>query len=163
MQSNKNFRPRVVFWVRAMTKKLRMHHDIKVPRNLVNAAMFEADPEGLEDRHPGNKKRKRNGKFVTLGVNWTWSFDGHDKLMGYQNWTFPLAVYGCYDTASRKVMFIKAWKSNSDPNLVGRWYFDHLYNTRIISSKLRIDRGTETGLLATLHVFFATKSWRYDS
>ena len=38
-------------------------------------------------------------------------------------------------------------------NLVGRWYFDHLYSTRMISSKLRIDRGTETGLLATLHVF----------
>ncbi len=73
--------------------------------------------------------------------------------MGFQNWTFPLAIYGCYDTTSRKVMFIKVWKSNSDPNLVGRWYFDHLYSTRMISSKLRIDRGTETGLLATLHVF----------
>ena len=50
-------------------------------------------------------------------------------------------------------MFIKVWKSNSDPKLVGRWYFDHLYTSRRISSKLRIDRGTETGLLATLHVF----------
>jgi hypothetical protein len=57
-------------------------------------------------------------------------------LMGFQNWTFPLAVYGCYDTASRKVLFIKVWKSNSDPNLVGRWYFDHLFNTQIIPSKL---------------------------
>ena len=47
--------------------------------------MFEADPEGLEDRRPGNKKRKLNGKFVTLVVNWTWSFEGHDKLMGFQN------------------------------------------------------------------------------
>ena len=75
--------------------------------------------------------RKRDGKFVTLGVNWTWSLDGHDKLMGFQNWTFPLAIYGCYDTASRKVMFIRVWKSNSDPNLVGRWYFDHLYTLSI--------------------------------
>ena len=45
------------------------------------------------------------------------------------------------------------WKSNSDPNLVGRWYFDHLFNTQVIPSKLRMNRGTETGLLATLHVF----------
>ena len=44
-------------------------------------------------------------------------------------------------------MFIKVWKYNSDPNLVGCWYFDHLYNTRITLSKLRIDRGTETGFL----------------
>ena len=145
--------PGSLLGVRAMTKKLRMHHDIKVPRNLVNAAMYDADPEGLEDRRPANRKKKRDGKFVTMGVNWTWSLDGHDKLMGFQNWTFPLAIYGCYDTASRKVMFVKVWKSNSDPNLVGRWYFDHLYTSQRISSKLRIDRGTETGLLATLHVF----------
>ena len=48
-------------------------------------------------------------------------------------------------------MFIKLWMSNADPNLVGRWYFDHLYTTRIISSKLRIDRGTKTALLVTVH------------
>ena len=145
--------PGSLLGVRAMTKKLRIHHNIKVPRNLVNAAMFDADPQGLEDRQPCNRRKKRNGKFATSGVNWVWSLDGHDKLMGFQNWTFPLAVYGCYDTASRKVLFIKVWKSNSDPNLVGRWYFDHLFNTQVIPSKLRIDRGTETGLLATLHVF----------
>jgi hypothetical protein len=110
--------PSSLLGVRAMTKKLRMHHDIKVPRNLVNAAMFEADPEGLEDRRPGNKRRKRNGQFVMSGVNWVWSLDRHYKLMGFQNWTFPLAVYGCYDTASRKVMFIKLWMSNSDPTRI---------------------------------------------
>ena len=60
----------------------------------------------FEDRRPANRKKKRDGKFVTMGVNWVWSLDGHDKLMGFQNY-----------------------------------------------SKLRIDRGTETGLLATLHVF----------
>ena len=41
--------PGSLLGVRAMTKKLRMHHDIKVPRNLVNAAMYDADPQGLED------------------------------------------------------------------------------------------------------------------
>ncbi len=41
--------PGSLLGLRAMTKKLRMHHNMKVPRNLVNAAMFEADPEGLED------------------------------------------------------------------------------------------------------------------
>ena len=35
-----------------------MHHDIKVPRNLVNAAMYDADPQGLEDRRPANRKRE---------------------------------------------------------------------------------------------------------
>ena len=32
------------------------------------------------------------------GPNWVHSLDGHDKLMGYQNSTFPLAIYGCLDS-----------------------------------------------------------------
>ena len=68
-----------------------------------------------------------------MGVNWARSRDGHDKLMGFQNRTFPLAIYGCYDTALRKVMFIKVWKSNSDSNLGGRWYFEYLYTSQRIS------------------------------
>lgn len=53
--------PGSLLGVRAMTKKLRMHHGINVPLNLVNAAILEADPEGLEDRRPGNKRKKREG------------------------------------------------------------------------------------------------------
>ena len=51
--------PGSLLGVRAMTKKLRMHHDIKVPKNLVNAAMYDADPQGLEDRRPANRKKER--------------------------------------------------------------------------------------------------------
>ena len=39
--------PGSLLGVRAMTKKLRVDHDIKVPRNLVNSAMYNADPQGL--------------------------------------------------------------------------------------------------------------------
>ena len=139
--------------VRAMTKKLRVVHNIQVTRDLVNAAMYDIDSDALEERQPCNKGKRKRGQFVTLGVNWTWSLDGHDKLMGFQNWTFPLAVYGCYDTASRKVMFLKLWTSNSSPQLVGRWYFDHIYETKKISSIIRLDRGTETGVLPSIHAF----------
>ena len=86
--------------VRAMTKKLRMVHNIQVPRDLVNAVMYDLDADALEERQPCTSKGKRKrGQFVTHGVNWTWSLEGHDKLMGFQNYTFPIAVYGCYDTA----------------------------------------------------------------
>lgn len=139
--------------VRAMTKKLRVVHSIQVPRDMVNAVMYDLDPDALEERQPCNKVKRKRGQFITHGINWTWSLDGHDKLMGFQNSTFPLAIYGCYDTASRKVMFLKVWMSNSSPDLVGRWYFDHLYETKKISSIIRLDRGTETGVLAAIHVF----------
>ena len=37
---------------------------------------------------------------VLQGPNHTHSGDGHDKLMGFMNSTFPLAVYGLQDDYS---------------------------------------------------------------
>ena len=145
--------PGKLLGVRAMTKKLRMVHNIKVPRDLINNVMFEYDPDGLAERQPCNKDKRKKGNFVTQGVNWVWSLDGHDKLMGFQNSTFPIALYGCYDTGSRKVLYLKVWTSNSRPELTARWYFDYIFEARKISSMLRLDKGTETGLLASIHAF----------
>ena len=116
--------------------------------------MSELDPQGLEARgNVGANRQRRKGNFTTCGSNWVHSLDGHDKLMGYQNSTFPLAVYGCMDTASRKLLWLKVWVSNHDPKLIGRWYLEHLYETKIISAMLRVDKGTETGTMATMHAF----------
>ena len=79
--------------------------------------------------------------------------DGHDKLMGYQNSTFPLAIYGSIDTASRKILWLKIWDSNSHPKRIGRWYLEHLYETKRMASMLHIDKGTETGIMTTVHLF----------
>ena len=47
--------------------------------------------------------------------------------MGFQNWTFPVAIYGVLDTFSRKILCIFVRESNSDPNIVGQRYIKHLY------------------------------------
>ena len=90
------------YW--AMHKKVRHEHNFNVPRELVHAVMYALDPEGLEARAVGTKKAKQKGHFTTKGLNWVHSVDGHDKLMGLQNSTFPLYVYRCIDTASRKLL-----------------------------------------------------------
>ena len=77
---------------RAMQKKIRQEHELNVPRDLVHAVMYDLDPEGLEARSVGAKKRKPKGHFTTKGPNFVHSVDGHDKLMGYQNSTYPLAI-----------------------------------------------------------------------
>ena len=84
--------------------------------------MFDMDPEGLQGLVPGKKERRPKGNFTFKGPNFVHSLDGHDKLMGYQNSTFPLAIYGCIDTASRKLLWLRVWTSNSDPLVIGRWY-----------------------------------------
>lgn len=138
---------------RAMYKKLRQEHDIKVPRDLVHAKMQELDPDGLERRKVGVKNKKQKESFTTRGPNWVHSLDGHNKLMGFQSDTFPLAIYGCVDTASRKLLWLRIWTTNKEPKLIGRCYLEYLSENKIMPSYLRIDRGTETGVMTTIHAF----------
>ena len=82
--------------------------------------MSDLDPDGLAARGGvGGKRAKKKGNFSSKGPNFVHSLDGHDKMMGYQNSTFPIAIYGCLDTASRKLMWIRVWVSKSDPKLIG--------------------------------------------
>ena len=115
--------------------------------------MQEMDPEGLESRAVGIKNKKKKQCFTTRGPNWVHSVDGHNKLMGFQNDAFPLAIYGSIDTASRKLLWLRIWTSNREPRLIGRWYLEYLYESKVIPSYLRMDRGTETGVMATMHAF----------
>ena len=66
---------------------------------------------------------------------------------------FPPWIYGCIDTATRKMLWLRIWVTNSDPNIIGRWYLEHLYETRVMPSFIRVDKGTETGVMATMHAF----------
>ena len=137
---------------RAMHKKVRQEYNLQFTRDAVYNVMYDLDPEGLEARDDiGAKKRRTKGNFSSKGPNFVHSLDGHDKMMGYQNSTFPLVVYGCIDTASRK-MWLRIWTTDSNPKLVGRWYQQHLLETCTISRMIRLDKGTETGLAALGHV-----------
>lgn len=137
----------------ATHNKIRQEYLLNVPRNLVHAIMFDLDPEALEARCPTVKKGKTKGRFSTKGTSWVHSMDGHDKLMGYQISTFPLAIYSSINTASRKILWLKIWTGNSDPKRIASWYLEHLYETRTIVSHIRIDKGSETGIMATMHSY----------
>ena len=115
--------------------------------------MTDLDSDDLKMRQPGNKKPKEKGTFISAGPNWVMSLNGHDKLMGLQNNTFPIAIYGAIDTASRKLLWIKVWVTNRIPELVARWYFEFLYETRVMPNYIGIDKDSETGTLATMHCF----------
>ena len=147
---------------RAMNHKLRTEHNVQVPRHLVHNVMAELDPEGLEARNLQKKKKKPKGNFTSEGPLWVVSLDGHDKLCGFQNSTFPLGVYGCIDTFSRKVLFLNVCYSNSNPLLIGRMYLKYLFDTEMLPVNIRMDRGTETGKLATIHVYLLNQHGLMD-
>ena len=68
--------------------------------------------------------------FCLQGSNWILSLDGHDKLCGFQNATFPLCIYGGLDTFSGRMQFLRISTSNSNPKIVGRYYLEYLYESR---------------------------------
>ena len=76
--------------------------------------------------------------------------------MGFQKSTSPLAIYGYIDTASRKILLLKAWISNSNPIFVERWYFEYLYKSKILPNYIRIDKGTQTATLSTMHAYLSS-------
>ena len=53
------------------------------------------------------------------------------QISGLISGTFPLAIYGRIDTASRKILWLKIWVTNSDPQRIKYWYLEYLYETRI--------------------------------
>ena len=106
------------------------------------------------------------------------SLDGHDKMCGYQKSMFPLCIYGAQDTYSGRIQFLRIWTSNNDPNIIGRFYLDYLFESKgkrldlnqfigdnntiifdfanfvllsVLPQNIRVDKGTETGVTATMH------------
>ena len=54
---------------RAMTNKIRQNHDLKVPRRIVHAMMFDLDPKALEQRGFANRDRPRiKGKSEVYNI-----------------------------------------------------------------------------------------------
>ena len=137
----------------AMYHEIRQVHGLNVTRDLVYSAMKDVHPEGLENRKPILKKKKTKSTISSVGTNWVLSMDEHDKLMRYQNSTFPLTVCGYMDTASRKLLFIWAWTSNSNPVYPKRWYFEYLCESKTLPYHIRIDKGSETTIMGTMQAF----------
>ena len=71
--------------------------------------MYDIDPKGLGNRAPCLKKTKR--KFSSPRPDMVYFLDGHDKLMGYRNSTYHVAIYVPINTASRKLLWVKVWVS----------------------------------------------------
>ena len=88
-----------------MNLKLRTEHNICVPRKQVSDVMYDLDPDGMEGSKMWKKAKPPKKRFVSDGPSWVFSLDGHDKMMGYQNSTFPLAIYGCLDTFLERSCF----------------------------------------------------------
>ena len=61
------------------------------------------------------------------------------------------------DTASRKLLFIRDWTSNNNPVYPACWYFEYLYESKTLPDHIRIDKGLETTIMATMQESLSNK------
>ena len=90
----------------------------------------------------------RNGKGVSVEML--------NQLFKGTDGTRPviwLPSYAFKNWDGLKMIRIKVWVTNRIPELVARWCFDLIYETRVIPNYIGIDNGSKTGTIATTHCF----------
>lgn len=82
----------------------------------------------------------------SLRPNYTWHFDWYDKLKPY-----GLAISGCIDGYSQKVLWLVCGATNSNPAVIVQHYIQCGSEFGVIPVRLRTDYGIENGTMAAMH------------
>ncbi|MEQ2258982.1 hypothetical protein XENORESO_005113 [Xenotaenia resolanae] len=70
----------------------------------------------LDDECVNLRARNRLWRPVSQYV---WHIDGYDKFK-----PFGIAISGCIDGFSRKMLWLEAHKTNNDPKIIGGYFMD---------------------------------------
>jgi hypothetical protein len=115
----------------------------------VAASLREFDPVGVASRTPGLRKIARQENYITAGPNEIWSLDGHDKLF-----PFGFGVYAGIDAFSRKILWIYVGTAHKASICVVWQYLQACRIHNVCPRYIRIDKGSETVLMAAAHLAF---------
>ncbi|MEQ2259684.1 hypothetical protein XENORESO_016114 [Xenotaenia resolanae] len=126
-----------------MWQTLKQKYYLIVIRGDVMRLMGELDLSAVENR---SRRRFVRRAYHSVGPNEIWHVDGYDKLKPY-----GIAISGCIDGFSRKIMWLKCGKSNNDPRIIAQDYMQCISEFGDFPMRLRTDCGTENGLMAALH------------
>ncbi|KAK2810384.1 hypothetical protein Q5P01_000407 [Channa striata] len=112
-------------------------HGLRVRKDDVRLVLKELDPRGVSLRQ-ARRLRRRN--YFSKGPNFIWHLDSYDKLKPY-----GICVNGCIDGFSRKIIWLNAYTTNSDPKLIGGYYMESVQRLGGCPRVVRGDLGTENG------------------
>ncbi|KAL0965948.1 hypothetical protein UPYG_G00288460 [Umbra pygmaea] len=132
-----------------MWQTLRQKYSLTVRRDDVMALMRELDPSGVQLRA---RRRFVRRVYSSRGPNHVWHVDGYDKLKPY-----GLAISGCIDGYSRKILWLVCGASNNDPGVIAQNYLHFVSECGIIPMKLRTDCGTENGTMVAIQCALRSK------
>lgn len=118
---------------------------LTVDRETVRLLLKIVDPEGVESRL---RKRLKRRAYFARGPDFLWHMDGYDKLKHY-----GFCIHGCIDGFSRAVIWLKAYTTNNNPQVVAGYYMEAVRNRMGCPKLVRADLGTENGTVRDMQVF----------
>ena len=116
-----------------------------VKRDVVMDILRVLDPEGVRLRRRRRLVRRR---YMSLGPNFAWHLDSYDKLKPY-----GIAINGCIDGFSRRVLWVRAYFTNSNPRVIAGYFMETIESLGGCPALISADRGTENGVVEILQVF----------
>ncbi|XP_055051829.2 uncharacterized protein [Misgurnus anguillicaudatus] len=134
--------PGQLFGYRTMWQVLKQKYNFRVRRDDVMNLLRELNPRGCESR---TRRRFTRRTYHSMGPNYMWHADGYDKLK-----PFGLAISGCIDGFSRKVLWLECGPTNNNPTVIAHYFISCVQNLGVIPMRLRTDCGTENGIMAAI-------------
>ncbi|KAI6035739.1 hypothetical protein EDC04DRAFT_2868837 [Pisolithus marmoratus] len=120
---------------REMVSLLFHEWEMLVSRSIVCKYFTVYEPHLVKVRKAGCLQRCR---FWAAGVNDIWAVDQHDKWI-----RFGLALHTGIEPFSGKIMWMRIWHSNQNPQLILSYYLDMVTNSGYIPLVMQSDPGTE--------------------
>ncbi|XP_034078839.1 uncharacterized protein LOC117550546 [Gymnodraco acuticeps] len=102
----------------------------------------ELNPRGCERR---SRRRFIRRTYHSMGPKYMWHADGYDKRK-----PFGVALSGCIDGFSRKVLWLECGPTNNNPRVIAQYFLKCVRNLGVIPMRLRTDCGTENGIMAAI-------------
>ncbi len=112
-------------------------HGLCVRKEDVRLVLKELDPRGVSLRQA---RRLRRRSYFSKGPSFIWHMDSYDKLKPY-----GICANGSIDDFSRKIIWLNAYTTSSDPRLIGSYYIEAEQRLGGCPRLVRGDLGTENG------------------
>ncbi|CAK6976222.1 uncharacterized protein LOC119798927 [Scomber scombrus] len=127
-----------------------INNGLHVRKDVVRIILSELDPEGTQCLHRRLLQRRL---YFSRGPNFIWHIDSYDKLSPY-----GIGINGCIDRFSRKLIWLRAARTNSDPHVIGGYYAEAIERVGGYPTLMRTDIGTENVVLRDMQVYL----WQND-
>ncbi|KAG7497736.1 hypothetical protein JOB18_043095 [Solea senegalensis] len=121
---------------------LQQKHKLRVKRDMMMILLRKLQPQGTDLRR---RRRFTRRTYHSISPNYIWHIDGYDKLK-----PFGLALSGCIDGFSRRIMWLVCGNSNNNPSVIAHNYINCVKSVGVIPMRLRTDFWTEKGTMAVI-------------